>query len=32
MKDGQIVEQGTVQAVFESPTQDYTRSLLASSD
>ena len=32
MKDGQIVEQGTVQAVFEAPTQDYTRSLLASSD
>ena len=29
MKDGVVVEQGTLQAVFESPQQSYTRSLLA---
>jgi len=32
MKDGLIVEQGPVNAVFESPARDYTRSLLASSE
>lgn len=29
MKDGEIVEQGTVQSVFETPLNDYTRTLLA---
>ncbi len=30
MKDGQVVEEGTVSAVIGSPTSDYTRDLIAS--
>jgi microcin C transport system ATP-binding protein len=32
MKDGRIVEYGSLKAVFESPSQDYTRTLLAATD
>jgi microcin C transport system ATP-binding protein len=32
MKDGRIVEHGTLKAVFESPSQDYTRTLLAATE
>jgi microcin C transport system ATP-binding protein len=32
MKDGRIVEHGTVQAVFEAPSQSYTRTLLAATE
>jgi microcin C transport system ATP-binding protein len=32
MKDGRIVEHGSLKTVFESPAQDYTRTLLAASD
>ncbi len=32
MKDGRIVEHGTLTAVFESPSQDYTRTLLAATE
>jgi microcin C transport system ATP-binding protein len=32
MKDGQIVEQGTVLSVFETPANHYTRTLLAASE
>ena len=32
MKDGKVVEQGQVNAVFEAPTQDYTRTLLSASE
>jgi microcin C transport system ATP-binding protein len=32
MKDGRIVEHGTIKAVFETPTQDYTRTLLAATE
>jgi microcin C transport system ATP-binding protein len=32
MKDGKIVEQGTVNAVFQAPSQHYTRTLLAASE
>lgn len=32
MKDGCIVEHGTVKSVFESPSQDYTRTLLAATE
>jgi len=28
MKDGILVESGSVEAVFEHPTEDYTRALL----
>jgi peptide/nickel transport system permease protein len=31
MKDGRIVESADVEAIFESPQQEYTRDLLASS-
>lgn len=31
MQEGRIVEQGSVRNIFETPSQDYTRSLLASS-
>jgi microcin C transport system ATP-binding protein len=32
MKDGWIVEHGTINAVFETPSQDYTRTLLAATE
>ena len=32
MKDGKVVEQGPIDAVFEAPTQDYTRTLLSASE
>jgi peptide/nickel transport system ATP-binding protein len=32
MKDGRIVEHGTLKAVFETPSQDYTRTLLAATE
>jgi microcin C transport system ATP-binding protein len=32
MKDGEIVEYGTVNTVFETPAQDYTRTLLAATE
>ena len=32
MKDGEIVEQGTVSAVLQAPSQPYTRTLLAASE
>jgi microcin C transport system ATP-binding protein len=32
MKEGRVVEHGTVNSVFETPAQDYTRSLLAASE
>jgi microcin C transport system ATP-binding protein len=32
MKDGKIVEQGSVDAVFQAPTQEYTRVLLSASE
>jgi microcin C transport system ATP-binding protein len=32
MKDGQIVEQGTVHSVLDSPANSYTHSLLAASE
>ncbi|MCB1839789.1 MAG: microcin ABC transporter ATP-binding protein, partial [Alphaproteobacteria bacterium] len=28
MKDGKIVESGTVDAIFEKPQQDYTKTLI----
>jgi ABC-type dipeptide/oligopeptide/nickel transport system ATPase component len=30
MEQGQIVERGTVDAIFDTPQQDYTRRLLGS--
>ena len=32
MKDGRIVEHGTLNTVFETPRQDYTRTLLAATE
>jgi microcin C transport system ATP-binding protein len=32
MKDGRIVEYGTINTVFETPEQDYTRTLLAATE
>ena len=32
MKDGRVVEQGTVDEIFDHPQQDYTRQLLASAE
>jgi microcin C transport system ATP-binding protein len=32
MKDGRIVEHGTIKTVFETPSQDYTRTLLAATE
>ena len=29
MKQGQIVEEGPTEAIFDSPAQDYTRTLMA---
>jgi microcin C transport system ATP-binding protein len=29
MKDGKVVEQGSAERIFESPTEDYTRALIA---
>ena len=32
MKDGRVVEQGTVDEIFDHPQQDYTRQLLAAAE
>jgi ABC-type microcin C transport system duplicated ATPase subunit YejF len=31
MKDGRIVEEGQVDQIFDKPTNDYTKTLLAAS-
>jgi ABC-type microcin C transport system duplicated ATPase subunit YejF len=32
MKDGHIIEHGTLNTVLETPAQDYTRTLLAATE
>ena len=32
LKDGKIIEQGTVEEIYQNPKEDYTRQLLESAE